>query len=412
MGEPSQIVMGFDFRGARGSSFDTSSQKKHWLFSPGRIEKIRQGVSKRVFDSVRRAVPRHNVGAVSNRLSVSPAAAAAAVDEQARGVSVPFTPDNGRSAINSLGASPALDQLASPPLQAVAKSLQTPAQATSAGQTGMTPFLAATSLATPAGVGASTTTPAVPITSEEQQDLLLYYSLFIKNCVENMYPNDNVAITATAISFLKRFYLFNSIMEHKPDTVTVTCINLASKAEERSFEIEKLAKITETKVSDIVECEVLVLEGIKFHLRLYHPFIPLVGLAEEMKCKNKDGWDESKYVLVKQNANKLIESSFFTDCVLCYPPSRIAMAALAQACKDSKVSWFDIFFASFQPETPEDQELLNSLKQELGDIQKQLVQGFKANQKFDECDELKKKARAIKKKLKPFFDSGDEAKKK
>jgi hypothetical protein len=63
----------------------------------------------------------------------------------------------------------------------------------------------------------------------------------------------------------------------------VCCIYLASKAEEAFIKLGALCHYTRTREDAVKNLEVPLLEGIKFHLRVYHPYRPLRGLLQTIK---------------------------------------------------------------------------------------------------------------------------------
>ncbi|KAI4250842.1 MAG: hypothetical protein LQ352_005217 [Teloschistes flavicans] len=112
------------------------------------------------------------------------------------------------------------------------------------------------------------------LTIAEEQKIVSYYCLqtlsFVDFCE---YPTK-----ATAVQYLKRFYLTNSPMTYHPKEIMPTAVYLAMKSEDnfhyvRSF-AEKLPNIT---TEDILAPEFLLTQGLRFTFDVRHPFHGLEG---------------------------------------------------------------------------------------------------------------------------------------
>ena len=63
----------------------------------------------------------------------------------------------------------------------------------------------------------------------------------------------------------------------------MTCLFLATKVEEAYTEADVLAKYANIEKEWMIRLESVVLEALKFHLRVYHPYKPLQGLLKMIK---------------------------------------------------------------------------------------------------------------------------------
>lgn len=430
-------TLDFDFRGAKGSTYDNSSQRKHWMFTPEELLQHREKINKRVHDrvdTVRKLpvptptasileLPLPPTSTASSRLSVSPSVVTiTALTPDAKATITPEAKCSVTKAI-SFGCSPVNQRLVH----------ETPAQPTSSTQTGMTPFFAAASLGeitkicfsvTPAPVRSTSgdlflvpsassahqsslsftsATPFPPkakldpLSVDETHTLLLHHKILISQLTSKL--NLSHIVTATAITFFTRFFLFNSMMDYCPTLVTLTCISLACKAEEHVVDLHHLAKLSDIKdPAIIVEWEVPILEGIKFHLRVYHPYRPLNGLVKAMRNTLPNlvvgDWCEIKFSRLCAAAHTFIEKSYFTDASFHYSPALIALSALSQACKDSKVDWFERFFSiACKPLNQADSEGLKHIYTTLTTIQAAFAQGLEAKSDTAQCQSLLTKLR-------------------
>jgi len=85
-------------------------------------------------------------------------------------------------------------------------------------------------------------------------------------------------VKATAVSFFKKFYLVNSVMEYHPKNILYTCVFLAAKSENYFMSIESFCKaLPKTQPNDVLDLEFIVLQSLKFTLLVHHPFRPLYG---------------------------------------------------------------------------------------------------------------------------------------
>lgn len=115
-----------------------------------------------------------------------------------------------------------------------------------------------------------------PLSFEEEQKYLHFYCEKIISTAD--YFNMATQVKATAMSFFKKFYLVNSVMEYHPKNILYTCLFLAAKLENNFISIESYCKILpKTEPKDILDLEFIVLLSLKFTLLVHHPFRPLYG---------------------------------------------------------------------------------------------------------------------------------------
>lgn len=108
------------------------------------------------------------------------------------------------------------------------------------------------------------------------------------------------------------------------------------------------------QLTSIVKLEVPVLEGLHFHMRVFHPFRPLKGFllalqdlkpAQTHPAQPGQQQQQQQQLIpaeqlqaVGDRARKLIECSFYTDCCLLYTPSHIALSALIVAGEEKNLN--------------------------------------------------------------------------
>ncbi|CAG85103.2 DEHA2B03388p [Debaryomyces hansenii CBS767] len=123
------------------------------------------------------------------------------------------------------------------------------------------------------------------LTSEKLLDLLTleeelkYLNFYCENIIKvvNSFRMPT-QVKATAVSFFKKFYLVNSVMEYHPKNILYTCVFLAAKSENYFMSIESFCKaLPKTEPKDVLDLEFIVLQSLKFTLLVHHPFRPLYG---------------------------------------------------------------------------------------------------------------------------------------
>ncbi|KAF8928587.1 hypothetical protein BGZ52_003155 [Haplosporangium bisporale] len=114
--------------------------------------------------------------------------------------------------------------------------------------------------------------------------------------------------TATAIAFMKRFFLENTAMDYHPKDVMLTCMFLARKTENFLMSIEDFFAVLKSSANSAES--ILNLE-----------FLAVTDNIEKLQKVN-------------DVALKLIDTSLYTDLCFLYQPSQIALAAMRIACKE------------------------------------------------------------------------------
>ncbi|KAF9429970.1 hypothetical protein BGZ94_008838 [Podila epigama] len=140
--------------------------------------------------------------------------------------------------------------------------------------------------------------------------------------------------TATAIAFMKRFFLENTAMDYHPKDVMLTCMFLARKTENFLMSIEDFYAVLKSSAASpeaILNLEFLVCKNIRFHFTIHHPYRPCLGFFYDMQAVTDN---IEKLQKVYDVALKLIDTSLYTDLCFLYQPSQIALAALRIACRE------------------------------------------------------------------------------
>ncbi|EKD20542.1 hypothetical protein MBM_01224 [Drepanopeziza brunnea f. sp. 'multigermtubi' MB_m1] len=197
--------------------------------------------------------------------------------------------------------------------------------------------------------------PVNCLTVDEELRLVAFY------CRETMKLGDHLKVPtdvkATAIQYIKRFYLTNSLMTYHPTDILKTALFFATKTENHYFRLTKFADaIGKTKPEDVLASEFLLTQGLRFTFDVRHPFRALEGAVMELQAMSlgnipalpggeKLNGDRPRNMgkRVKEAHGKardyLKTSALLTDVYFHFTPSQIMMAALMLA--DSELlEWY------------------------------------------------------------------------
>lgn len=172
------------------------------------------------------------------------------------------------------------------------------------------------------------------ISLEEEIKYLNFYS---KNIIQaaNFFRMPT-QVRATAISFFKKFYLYNSVMQYHPKNVLYTCLFLAAKSENYFISIELFCKaLQKTEPKDVLDLEFIVLQSLKFTLLVHHPFRPLYGFFLDFQLVLLHPTPVSSDItmdvighLYDEGKKWLNDYGLLSDIGFLFTPPQIALAAL------------------------------------------------------------------------------------
>ncbi|KAI9358281.1 hypothetical protein DFJ73DRAFT_819374 [Zopfochytrium polystomum] len=181
------------------------------------------------------------------------------------------------------------------------------------------------------------------VTWEEQRLLCKIYETKIGNYCRFFKFDENV-LSAT-VTFFKRFYLMNTVMDHDPKLILLTCLFLGAKVENSYIPLaDFLAKVPKAPAADtILNLEFVVSRGIKFHYLIHHVRWPLHGLFLDMQTYLQSvhtGRLELQASLTKlvdtyAKAREYAVTSFYTELTFTHTPSQIAMGCFRLAAQEA-----------------------------------------------------------------------------
>lgn len=148
-------------------------------------------------------------------------------------------------------------------------------------------------------------------------------------------------VVATAVVYLRRFYLKNSYCETNLPLVAAACVYVAAKAEETAIHIkvvvsEARATFTEygiatfpTDSTKLAEMEFYLIEDLEFHLIVYHPYRSLVHMTGR-----DSGPIAARKTMLDMDDNSMqmawfvLNDTYRSELCLLYPPHLIATASI------------------------------------------------------------------------------------
>uniref|UniRef100_A0A8C5LWD4 Cyclin-H n=1 Tax=Leptobrachium leishanense TaxID=445787 RepID=A0A8C5LWD4_9ANUR len=169
---------------------------------------------------------------------------------------------------------------------------------------------------------------------EPTEELIIckYYEKRLLDFCNAFKPTMPKSVLGTACMYFKRFFLNNSVMEHHPRIIMLTCVFLACKVDE--FNVSSTQFVgnlgenplgQEKVLEQILEYELLLIQQLNFHLIVHNPYRPFEGFVIDLKTRYPVL--ENPEVLRKA-ADDFLHRVALTDACLLFAPSLIALTAI------------------------------------------------------------------------------------
>ncbi|KAJ0253922.1 Cyclin-C1-1 [Hirschfeldia incana] len=134
-------------------------------------------------------------------------------------------------------------------------------------------------------------------------------------------------VVATAITYMRRVYTRKSMVEFDPRLVAITCLYLASKAEESVVQARNLVFYIKRlypdeykyELKDLLGMEMKVLEALDYYLVVFHPYRSLSEFLQDAALND---------VNMNQMTWGIVNDTYKMDLILVHPPYRIALACI------------------------------------------------------------------------------------
>lgn len=173
------------------------------------------------------------------------------------------------------------------------------------------------------------------LTPDEEHILVkLYISKVTQLCGLFRFPEE---VEATAVSYLKRFYLKNTVMDWHPKNVMLTALFLATKTTNLPISLETYTtRIPNTTPSDVLDLEFLVAQSLGFEFAVWHSHRALWGIWLDLQSLPNCSPSTRE---VYDKALGHVRASRLTDAELIYTPSQIALAAISLVVPELALQW-------------------------------------------------------------------------
>ncbi|KAJ5628594.1 hypothetical protein N7490_010822 [Penicillium lividum] len=124
------------------------------------------------------------------------------------------------------------------------------------------------------------------LTPEEELVLVRYYCEKTLELGETYRPPLPTMVRATAIQYLRRFYLTNSPMTYHPKSIMACALFLATKTDNYYMSLRQFADGIpgDTTTEDVISPEFLLMQGLRFTFDVRHPFRGLEGGVMELQA--------------------------------------------------------------------------------------------------------------------------------
>ncbi|CAI4053734.1 TFIIH complex kinase subunit CCL1 SKDI_16G2900 [Saccharomyces kudriavzevii IFO 1802] len=167
---------------------------------------------------------------------------------------------------------------------------------------------------------------AIPLTMEEELNLVNFYAKKVQVIAQHL--NLPTEVVATSISFFRRFFLENSVMQIDPKSIVHTTIFLACKSENYFISVDSFAQKAKSNRESILKFEFKLLESLKFSLLNHHPYKPLHGFFLDIQNILYGKVDLNYMGQIYDRCKKRISGALLSDVVYFYTPPQITLAAL------------------------------------------------------------------------------------
>ncbi|CAG8567683.1 9298_t:CDS:1 [Ambispora leptoticha] len=228
------------------------------------------------------------------------------------------------------------------------------------------------------GGGGGTPEDVQFLTADEELVICQYYEMIIQQIPATGFSEQ---LRATAIVFMKRFYLRNTVMDYHPKMIMLASLFLAAKCENSTIGHEEFrALMKKTSRVDLAketlfQLELALSQSMNYEYAVHHPHKSAYGLYLDMQSYYSK--DIKKIQKIYEKSKEHIKQSLLTDLTFFYQPSQIAMGCMRLASRSPKIAFdFDAYirekFSGAQSKHSKDvsEQQLKDLFEILDDIEK------------------------------------------
>lgn len=170
------------------------------------------------------------------------------------------------------------------------------------------------------------------VTEDEEKAILNFLSKNLITACEHLHLHDKAV--STALTYFRRFYLYNSVCVYDPVQMMFTCMFLACKTEEINVrDVDQFCQhFKESDAKAILQLEYALISGIKFHLYVFCPHKSLRALIMEIGEESFAGKGKE---IIQAKSKEVIEGMLMSEISFLASPSEIAVTSLYIALEDS-----------------------------------------------------------------------------
>nr|XP_046242941.1 cyclin-H [Scatophagus argus]XP_046242942.1 cyclin-H [Scatophagus argus] len=177
----------------------------------------------------------------------------------------------------------------------------------------------------------------------EEDVLFRHYERRMLDFCNAFKPAMPKSVVGTAIMYFRRFYLNNSIMEHHPRIIMLTCAYLSCKVDEFNVSstqfvgnlLQESPAGQERVLEQILEYELLLIQQLNFHLVVHNPYRPMEGLLIDLKTRYPTLENPET---LRKSADDFLTQAAMTDAGLLFSPSQIALTAILNSASRAGLS--------------------------------------------------------------------------
>ncbi|PLW20954.1 hypothetical protein PCANC_06503 [Puccinia coronata f. sp. avenae] len=179
------------------------------------------------------------------------------------------------------------------------------------------------------------------LTVQDELELVTFYLSKISQLSRAAIFHFPETVEATAMSYLKRFYLRNTCMDYHPKNIMLTCLFLATKTENTSISIDSFAsRIPKTTNADVLALEFLVAQSLKFQFKVHHAHLAARGMYLDLQQQQQEEQQTTERLdLAWAHVQALLRAARLTDLEFLWTPSQIACAAWWTADRELTEPW-------------------------------------------------------------------------
>ncbi|MBW0539554.1 hypothetical protein O181_079269 [Austropuccinia psidii MF-1] len=213
------------------------------------------------------------------------------------------------------------------------------------------------------------------LTVQDELQLVTFYLTKISQLCRASFFKFPETVEATAMTYLKRFYLRNTCMDYHPKNIMLTCLFLATKTENTSISIQSFSsRIPKTSNEDVLALEFLVAQSLRFQFKVHHAHLAARGIYLDLQHSSSPPLSIDHLAQLWPNVCALLRAARLTDAEFLWTPSQIAAAAWWAIDQSITETWLRSKATRIPSSTSSSTLQFDSLIAELNPLVKLLIQ--------------------------------------